>query len=134
MDRKYIEKLEFDKIVDILINNCITQIGKNLAKNLHPENEKDIVSSLLKETTEATTLIYKKNTPPITEIANFEYIEKMLKSNSSLNIKHLLEVAKILKLSNNLKEYYFNDNEERTACFPILDEYFSMLYTNVSIR
>lgn len=134
MHKNYIEKLEFDKIIDILINNCVTQLGKNLARNLHPENKKDVVSYLLKETTEATTLIYKKHTPPFTEIANFEYIEKMLKSSSSLNTKHLLEVAKILKLSNSLKEYYLNDNEEATTLFPILNEYFSVLYTNLSIR
>lgn len=134
MHKNYIEKLEFDKIIDILINNCVTQLGKNLARNLHPENKKDVVSYLLKETTEATTLIYKKHTPPFTEIANFEYIEKMLKSSSSLNTKHLLEVAKILKLSNSLKEYYLNDNEEATILFPILNEYFSVLYTNLSIR
>ncbi|MCI8352552.1 MAG: hypothetical protein HFJ58_02900 [Clostridia bacterium] len=129
----YIEKLEFNKVLDILSSTCITEIGKNLAKNLQPENKKDIVSMLLKETTEATTLIYKKHIPPFVEIINFDYIEKMLKSNSSLNAKNLLEIARILKLANNLKTYFFEDNEEATSLFPILDKYFSMLYINSNI-
>ncbi len=133
MHTNYIEKLEFNKIIDILTNTCITEIGKSLAKNLQPKNKKDIVSMLLKETTEATTLIYKKQIPPFAEITNFDYIEKMLKSNSSLNAKNLLEVARILKLANNLKIYFFDDNEDTTSLFPILDKYFSMLYINPSI-
>ena len=32
--KKYIEKLEFNKVLDILSNFCITDIGKTLAKDL----------------------------------------------------------------------------------------------------
>ena len=38
MHTNYIEKLEFNKIIDILTNTCITEIGKSLAKNLQPKN------------------------------------------------------------------------------------------------
>lgn len=130
----YIEKLEFNKIIDIICNYCITYIGKSIAKTLHPKYQKEIVSSLLKETTEATTLISKKNNPPFAEIENFEYVEKMLETASSLNMKSLLLVAQILKLASNLKEYYINENDNRTTSFPILDKYFSCLYTNPTIR
>lgn len=97
MHNNYIDKLEFNKILDILSGYCITNIGKVLAKNLYPENEKDVVLKLLQETTEATSLIYKQHTPPFQEIADFEYIKKMLKSESSLNAKNLLEVARNFK-------------------------------------
>lgn len=129
----YIEKLEFNKVIDILTDTCVTEIGKNLAKNLQPENKKDVVSILLKETTEATTLIYKKHIPSFVEIINFDYIEKMLKSNSSLSSKNLLEIARILKLANNLKTYFFDDNEDSSLLFPILNKYFSTLYINPNI-
>lgn len=136
MHTNYIEKLEFNKIIDILCDYCITYLGKSIAKTLHPEYQKEIVSYLLKETTEAATLIYKKNTPPLIEIENFEYIEKLLKTGASLNMKGLLSVVQILKLTNNLKLYYLNENENENAStsFPILDKYFSCIYTNPSIR
>ena len=134
MHTNYIDTLEFNKIVDTLCDYCITYIGKSIAKTLHPEYQKEIVSSLLKETTEAATLIYKKNTPPFIEIENFEYVKKMLETGSSLNMKSLLSVTQILKIANNLKEYYINENEDRTTSFPILDKYFSCLYTNPYIR
>lgn len=134
MNTKYIEKLEFNKVLNILSENCVTNVGKNIALNLRPENKKDIVFGLLKETTEATSLIYKKHTPPFVEIADIAYIAKSLESNGVLNTKSLLDVAKILRLSDNLKNYYTTDNDERSILFPILENYFSSLYTNPSIQ
>ncbi len=134
MFSNYIDKLEFNKIIDILCDYCVTTLGKSIAKTLHPENKKDIVLSLLNETTEATNLIYKKKSPTFVELENFYYIEKMLETGSSLNTTGLLEVYKILKLAHSLKEYYLENNEDSDTSFPILDKYFSMLYINPSIR
>lgn len=132
--KKYIEKLEFNKVLDVLCDFCITDVGKNLARNLEPENSKDVVSSLLQETTEATSLIYKKHSPEILPISDISYITKTLEINGVLNTKALLEVAKILKLSSTLKKYYNTDNENSESSFPILDRYFSNLYINPSIQ
>ncbi len=134
MHSNYIEKLEFNKIINVLCDYCVTTVGKETAKSLHPENQKYIVLSLLKETTEATSLIYKNKIPTFIELADFNYTEKMLKSASSLNAKSLLEVSQILKLAHSLKEYYLENNENSACLFPILDKYFSMLYINPSIR
>ncbi len=134
MHINYTEKLEFNKITNILRDYCVTNIGKAIAKDLHPENKKEVVSYLLKETTEATTLIYKKKLPTFVEIIDFDYIQKMLQSGSSLNAKNLLEVVRILKLSNNLKEYFLEDNKDSNTSFPILDKYFSSFYINPCIR
>lgn len=134
MNTKYIEKLEFNKVLDILSYNCITTAGKNLAKNLLPETNKDLVVSLLNETSEASKLIYKKHSPSFVDIMDITYISKVLESSSNLNAKLLLEVAKILKLALTLKTYYTTDNEDGRIEFPILDQYFSMLYTNLSVQ
>ena len=133
MEQKYINKLEFNKILDVLTDICITDIGKDLAKNLQPCNNKDVVLNLLKETTEAVSLIYKKNTPEIFPISDIDYISKTLESMGTLNNKSLLEVAKILALSATLKNYYYNDNDKNFS-LPILGSYFSMLYTNPSVQ
>ena len=133
MEQKYINKLEFNKILDVLTDICITDIGKDLAKNLQPCNNKDVVLNLLKETTEAVSLIYKKNTPEIFPISDIDYISKTLESMGTLNNKSLLEVAKILALSASLKNYYYNDNDKNFS-LPILGSYFSMLYTNPSVQ
>ena len=51
MHNKSLEKLDYYKILDILSNFCITSIGKDIAKNLQPSNNKDTVLNTLSETT-----------------------------------------------------------------------------------
>lgn len=107
MNTKYIEKLEFNKILTILSDNCITNEGKLLAKNLHPENNKDVVLSILKETSEGTGLIYRNGSPTFFEIADFSYIEKILKSEACLNTKNLLDVLRDFEISFQFKKLLY---------------------------
>lgn len=134
MNEKYTEKLEFNKILESLSNLCITNIGKNIANNLKPQNNKDIVSILLRETTEGVTLLYKKKSPNFIPIVDITHIIKTLESNCILDIKSLLDVSKILRLSNNLKNYFYTDIDTDDDLFPILGEHFSALYTNLSVQ
>ena len=84
-------------------------LEKVLPKIYNLGNNKETVSTLLKETTEATSLIYKKHSPDILPISDISYIAKTLEVNGVLNTKSLLEVSKILKLSSiNLTSIDFN--------------------------
>lgn len=134
MNKKYIEKLEFYKILEILEDSCLTYIGKALANNLKPQNNKDSVRVILRETSEAVTLLYKKHFPNIIPIADITHITKSLESNCILNAKSLLDISKILRLSSDLKNYFYENTETSTDSFPILDQYFSTLYTNLSVQ
>ena len=46
MNQKALKKLEFDKIIKILSDYCVTNVGKNIALCLLPQNEKSIVYNL----------------------------------------------------------------------------------------
>jgi len=130
MSKKVLEKLEYNKILEILERHATTYIGKELALNLIPSNDTITVANLLKDTTEATTLIYKNGNPPFFPIANIDIHLKMLESNGSLSIKGILDIANILKLSSDLKEYcdlytenlYINPSIEKEIFNAILDE------------
>lgn len=50
MNSYYLQKLEFNKILEILSNYCITYIGKNMAMELFPRHDSNTVSTLLSET------------------------------------------------------------------------------------
>ncbi len=50
MNSHYLQKLEFNKILEILSNYCSTYIGKNLALELSPYNDPNTVNKLLAET------------------------------------------------------------------------------------
>ena len=132
MNNYYLQKLEFNKVLEKLSNYCVTYMGKNIAMELLPSNQAQLVQRLLKETEEAVNLIYRNSSPTFYEIADITIELKMLESSSSLSIKSLLNLANILKLSQELKEYFNKDFLDFTE-YPILEGIFSELYSNKSI-
>ncbi len=132
MKQSYLNKLEYNKILEILSNYCKTYIGKSIAINLHPSNNTDEVKNQLLETEEAVNLTYRISTPPISEIENIESYLITLESYGTLSIKAILDIAKILKISQELKEYFYTDTID-TKKYSSLDTYFSKLYTNKGI-
>ncbi|MFR5684555.1 MAG: hypothetical protein ACLUD1_11020, partial [Clostridia bacterium] len=143
MDKKYLIKLEYDKILDILSNYACCYLGKNAILSLKPSIQKDEVLFCLSQTAEAVTLLYRKGVAPISDIADIKISLKSLASNLPLSAKSLLEVNEILKTARLLKEYFFSEAEKTTSSttssidlsnFPLLSELFSTLYTNLDIE
>ena len=131
MNQTYLNKLEYNQILQKLTTYCHTYIGKNLAINLLPSNKKETVSSTLAETSEAVSLIERNSTPPISEIDDIGVYLKLLESSSTISAKALLSVVNILEMSDELIEYF--SSFVNTDNFPHLNGYFSELYTNHSI-
>lgn len=129
-----LEKLEFNKVLDILNGYTHTYIGKELVASLNPSNNKDIVKRILAETTEATILVLRKGNAPISQIENISISLKKLESNGILSSKELLDIAHVLKISRELKEYFSSSLGKTDENFPNLEQYFNQLYTNKSIE
>ena len=131
MNKTYLEKLEYNKILEILSNFCHTYIGKELALNLLPSFSKEQVKVYLSETSEAISLIQRASIPPISEIDDITFYLKALESSNAISAKALLSICNILEMSSNLINYFsdFKDMEE----YIVLSNYFASLYSNSSI-
>lgn len=134
MFEKYLNKLDYYKILEQVSNYCLTYIGKNFTANLLPSNDKVIVQRQLDETNSAVNLLFRKGDAPISSIANIEIWIKNLESYNYLSAKALLEVANVLQSSRLLHEYFFDDKEFDLSDFSILEDLFSTLYYNKSIE
>ncbi len=128
----YLEKLEFNKILERLASFCITNQGKSLAFDLKPSNHINEVESLLQETQEAVNLSYRNGCPSFYEIADITITLKKLESNSPLSAKSLRNLALIFKLSQELKDYFDKDFLDDSE-YSILSNLFLNLYTNRSV-
>lgn len=131
MNQIYLNKLEYNQILQKLTSYCHTYIGKKFVSNLLPSNQKETVSNTLAETNEAVSLIERNSTPPISEIDDIGVYLKLLESSSTISAKALLSVVNILEMSDELIEYF--SSFINTDDFPHLNGYFSDLYTNHSI-
>ncbi len=134
MEEKYLNKLEYNKILEILSTFAITYLGKELCLNLKPFTSKEKVSLNLSKTSEALTLLFRKSTPPILEISDITKHLKLLISDIPINTKALLEVATIIKSARLLKEYFYNDENFDLSSFSNLEPLFSNLYINMSVE
>ena len=106
MIKKYLDKLEYNTISDMLLQKCFTYIGKELAKKLHPFTDYESIQKALQETTEACNLIHSLGNFPIYEVKDQSLNVKKLNSSMPLSAKSLLEIGSILKTSSELKDYY----------------------------
>ena len=132
MNPKTIEKLEFYKIREILSSFAITYIGKIKANELLPLDSKKDISKALSQTSEAVSLLYKLGNIPISEINDITIHLKKLENRNSLNIKQLLDLSRILQISQNLKDYFDKEVIE-VSDFPNLSNLFENLYVNPRI-
>ena len=131
MKQQYLNKLEYNKILEKLSSYSHTYIGKDIIYDLKPSNDKEIVSRLLKETSEAVSLIERNNTPPISDIANIDIYIKLLEASNALSAKALLEIVNILDMAYDLKEYFSDFIDDIN--YENLHMYFSNLYINSTI-
>ena len=131
MNTNYLNKLEYNKILEKLASFCHTYLGKEEALSLFPSNKKDDVQLMLLETSEAVSLITKNATAPISEIDDISYYLKLLENSTTISAKALLSIAVIFEMAKDLIEYFsnFNGDEE----FAVLAPYFDCLYSNNSI-
>lgn len=129
---RYLEKLEFNKILENLSSHCVTYLGKELALNLLPKYNHDQVQMLLNETQEAVNLIYRNSTPIFYEIKNIDVELKNLESNLALSCKSLLDLNLIFKSAYELKQYVNKDYVDMST-YPILNNLFNALYSNKSV-
>lgn len=126
-----LNKLEYNEIIDVLEKHCKTYLGKNMCDSLKPSFSFELVDVLLNETKEADTLLHQKGSPPFYETDELEKYIKILKSNQTLSIKGLLNIGMLLRISRELKEYFYDNN---TSSFINLEKYFTLLYSNPSIE
>ena len=131
---KYTKKLEYDKVINILSEYCNTYIGKELCSKLQPNFNFNEVTKLLSQTDEACLLLVKKGNLPLNAIPNINNYLKSLDSELILSIKGLLDIARFLKISREVKDYFFSDKESMNDEYELLYNYFNNLYSNPNLE
>ena len=134
MNTKYLKSLEYDKIIEKLNTYCKTYMGKEKLVTLLPKFDKSSVLDLLNFTQESSSLIYRKGNIPLSDIPDISINIKTLDSSGILSIPALLNIARFLKISREVKEYFFSSDDIDLSVYPKLYDLFDSIYTNKSIE
>ncbi len=132
MLHKYLKKIEFDKIQELLANFAVTSVGKEFALTITPYSCIEDAQKALDETTQSYILLNRKGDPPLVDFPDISLSIKALESGNSLSAFSLLQLANILKLARNLKEYFYSDIDI-SFCSQLVN-LFSSLYSNPKIE
>lgn len=134
MEQKYLDKLEFNRVLDMLEKYSVTYLGKEMIKKLKPSIDVNEVRRMLSETSQAEVLIHRVGGIPLGEVDNINIHLRTLEAGGTLSIKQLLELANILKMSRELHEYYEKFAEIQDIDANKLRNYFFDIYTNFVIE
>ncbi len=124
--QKTLLTLEYDKIIDMLVESAATDGAKALARTLLPCDDPEQVRRRQAATTDARRLIGTKGTPPFSASEDvIPSVERAVKG-ASLSPRELLHISSLLHCARALIDYMHTDR-----LFPtVLDEIFARLQAN----
>ncbi|MGJ7043918.1 endonuclease MutS2 [Thermoanaerobacterium thermosulfurigenes] len=127
MDERYFKNLEFDKIINQIVNLCDSEPGKELALSIKPYENVEKALEEIEKVNEAVSFISSYGNISFA----FKKLDEILakaKIKSSLNPGQLLSLSRFLSLAGKVKVYLRNEKEE--SSFPYLREY-NIRLTNI---
>ncbi len=103
---KYYKKLELDKILELLAEQTWSDVCRERALKLKPQNDIDKVRTELSRTDDAFTLSSRFGTPRFRRIKDVSGSIKRAKSGSMLSFRELLDTADVLRETAALTSWY----------------------------
>lgn len=125
MNKKTLAKLEYDKIIELLMGHASSFSGKERCRKLKPRTDIEEIMTEQEQTAAAFSRIIKKGKP------SFEFCQpvndslRRLEIAATLGSGELLRICRLLECAGRIKAYGRRDNADETA--DCLDSFFSRL-------
>lgn len=125
MNEKSLQKLEYNKIIDLLKEHASSEAGKIRCQSLKPMINLDAINSAQEQTAAAFTRLVKKGRLSFSGCHPVEDSLMRLEVGSALGNSELLRICKLCETANRAKTYGRHDTIEELA--DCLDSYFEQL-------
>lgn len=125
MNSKVLHVLEYNKIIEQLVDKATSEPGRKLCRELVPMTDIEQINLAQSETADALSRIFKKGSTSFGGNKDLGMCIKSLEVGSSLSISELLNIAALLENVNRIKAYGRSDREDTPE--DTLSEYFDGL-------
>lgn len=105
MNQHVYEKLQYDKLKNLVKEYCSSSLGRNLIDKLQPIGNLKAVKNRLNETTEARKLLDYSGTVQLNGIVSINEIIDKVKKDMILDAEHLANAAAFLRGCRKIKTY-----------------------------
>ncbi|MGB5822527.1 MAG: endonuclease MutS2 [Proteocatella sp.] len=97
MEKKTLNVLEYETIINLLEDCASTELGKNRVHQISVSRDPQEIKMSLQETSEAQSIILKKGSLPIYSLSDVGRSLKLAEIGSSIDIGNILKIGGILK-------------------------------------
>lgn len=125
MNKKTLTKLEYDKIIEMLVEHASSFAGKEKCRKLKPMTSLESIQSAQEETKAAFTRIVKKGRPSFGSCNPVNDSLRRLEIGGTLGSGELLRICKLLENAGRVKSYGRHENVDDVE--DCLDPYFAQL-------
>ncbi len=125
MNAKALKTLEYDKILDRLETYASSSVGKKRCRSLLPSTDLEEILTAQGETRDALSRLYKTGFLSFQGLSDITPHLGLLDINKTLSTKELLEIARLLSITANVREY--GESEDESLAFDSLNSYFDLL-------
>ena len=105
---KYFEKLELQKILELLSNECSNETTKKMALEIEQCTDIDAVRSEISKTSCALELSIKFGIPAFYNFKNIVPSVRRAESGAALSLSELIEIKRMLQQIGMLSDWYRN--------------------------
>lgn len=125
LNTKAIKTLEYNKIIDKLVQYAGSTLGKERCSKLLPMDNLEDITHAQKETSDALTRILQKGSISFSGLKDIRGSIKRLEIGSTLGMGELLQISSVLDVALRVKAFSRNENDETAS--DSLDMRFSLL-------
>ncbi len=111
MNKKVCKTLEFDKIIDMLVDEADSALGKDSARRLRPLSDRDEITALQAETTHALTRIFHHGPLSFHGLTDIRPGLVPLSKGGTLGTGELLRIGALLDVAERAVKYEDKDEE-----------------------
>lgn len=112
MNEKALRILEYNKIIHLLTQYASSEMGKQLCKDLTPSTHLVEIQSEQANTRDALSRLYQHGSVSFLGLEDVRPCLRLLDVGSSLNTKELLQIARLLSITNQVQQYGDSRDEE----------------------
>lgn len=121
MNHKSLTTLEYNKIINKLIDFASSELAKEKARQLTPMTDINDINAALVETNDALSRIFAKGSPSFSGIRDIRSSLKRLDIGSSLSISELLAISSTLTCAGLAKTFFDELSDSLTGYFNALE-------------
>ncbi len=112
MNQRAYKALEYNKIIDRLVDKASSFMGKELCRHLEPSDDINTVCHLQTQTKDALTRLFQKGTISFGSVKDVRGSLKRLEIGSTIGIPELLAICSLLENTNRVKAYSRSDRSD----------------------